>query len=93
MKTETRAPVNPETVPSLVRARIYIAHDLQQTRRQIASTLGGWYVAEERRGLCGSQEKRDRAAAGAREWRAVAIEHGHNPAAVRRAILDTLSQQ
>ncbi len=88
-----KAAVNPETVPHLVQARIFIARDLQQTRRQIARTLGGWYVAEERRGLCGSQEKRDRAAAGAREWRAVAIEHGHNPAAVRRAILETLSQK
>jgi len=93
MTTTAPAPVNPETVPGIVRARISIAHDLQETRRFIARAHGLWYVAEERRGLCGSQEKRDRAAAGAREWRAVAITHGHNPAAVRRAVLESFARR
>lgn len=80
------ATVNPDTVPCIVRARIFNAHALQEVRRRIARTLGSWYVMDERREP-GRQAVRDSAAAAAREWRAVGIEHGHNPAAVRRAVL------
>ena len=79
-----------ETIPHVVRGRIATAANLQATRRGIARTLGTWYVLDERREP-GRQSSRDRAAAAAREWRAVAREHGHNPAAVRRAVLENLA--
>ena len=80
-----------DSIPCVVRGRIAAAADLQQTRRSIARTLGLWYVADERREP-GRQAARDRAAANAREWRSVAIENGHNAAAVRRAVLENLAR-
>lgn len=91
MPTPTTPHVDPATVPAIVSARIINAHALQETRRRIVRTLGRWYMLDERREP-GRQVVRDSAAAAAREWRAVAIEHGHNPAAVRRAILATLAR-
>jgi hypothetical protein len=79
-----------ETIPDVVRGRIATAAELQSTRRGIARTLGTWYVADERREP-GRQAARDRAAAAAREWRSVALEHGHNPAPVRRSVLQNLA--
>ena len=80
-----------DSIPHLVRGRIATADNLQQTRRTIARTLGTGYVVDERREP-GRQAVRDQAAANAREWRSVAIEHGHNPAAVRRAVLQNLAR-
>ena len=79
-----------DSIPHVVRGRIAAAAELQATRRGIARGLGTWYVLDERREP-GRQAVRDRAAAAAREWRAVAREHGHNPAAVRRAVLVNLA--
>jgi hypothetical protein len=80
-----------DSIPCVVRGRIANADNLQQLRRTIARTLGTWYVLDERREP-GRQQARDQAAANAREWRSVAIEHGHNPAAVRRAVLQNLAR-
>jgi hypothetical protein len=79
-----------DSIPCVVRGRIAAAADLQHTRRSIARTLGIWYVADSRREP-GRQAARDQAAANAREWRRIAIEHGHNPSAVRRAVLQNLA--
>ena len=80
-----------DSIPTIVRVYISKAADMQQTRRTIARTLGTWYVVDERREP-GRQAVRDQAAANAREWRSVAIEHGHNPAAVRRSVLQNLAR-
>lgn len=91
MTTLATAPVDVATVPDIVRARIFTAAELQATRRRIARTLGRWYVLDERREP-GRQRARDEAAHAARHWRAVAESIGLRPAAVRRAVLDTLTR-
>lgn len=83
--------IDPATVPDVVQARIHRAHELQETRRRIARTLGGWYVLDERREP-GRQHARDEAAHCARHWRAVAAGIGLAPSAVRRAVLATLAR-
>jgi hypothetical protein len=91
MPTPATATIDPATVPGIVQARILAAADLQATRRRIARTLGRWYVLDERREP-GRQRARDEAAHQARHWRDVARSIGLRPAAVRRAVLDTLSR-
>jgi hypothetical protein len=78
-------------VPATVQHRIEHARRLQETRQRIARTIGTYYVREER-GDCfnGSQHTRDRAAASAREWRAIALANGWNPSAIRRIVLADL---
>ena len=79
-----------DSIPCIVRTYIVQADDMQQTRRTIARGLGTWYVVDERREP-GRQAARDRAAANARTWRVVANGAGHNPSAVRRAVLQNLA--
>jgi len=80
--------IDPATVPDIVKARIISAAELQATRRRIAR-LGTWYVLDSRREP-GRQRRRDEAAHLARHWRDVAADAGFRPAAVRRAVLETV---
>jgi hypothetical protein len=80
-----------DLIPDIVRGYIFAADNLQQTRRTIAAGLGTWYVVDERREP-GRQAARDHAAANARAWRIVANGAGHNPSAVRRAVLQNLAR-
>lgn len=80
-------------VPATVQHRIERARRLQETRQRIAGTIGTYYVREERADrFNGSQHTRDRAAAEARHWRAIALANGWIPSAIRRLVLDDMER-